>query len=321
MRERESVKKIFPLLAAALLCAVAAAHAAQLNKVAAVVNGQVITMVDLQKAALPELARARINPENPAQADAAREILGKVLDLMIMDILLGQEAARLKVNVASSEVDNELAKMMRARNFTKEQFEAQLAAQKISLSEIRKNMEKSLLRQKIMGMAVGRRVVVRPEEISAYYESHKNELYNREGLQWGFIVYHPQADGKSLAAKVKSGSLSFGETARKYSIAPNKDKGGIMGPVLWENINPDLETRLAALKPGETSDVFDIANEGMTFKAQVRLFRPGGGEEKPLTLEEATPRIDALLREPKARERFEEYAAGLKNKAIIDIRL
>jgi peptidyl-prolyl cis-trans isomerase SurA len=315
------VKKIFLLLPAALLYAAVSAHAAQLNKVAAVVNGQVITMVDLQKAALPELARARINPENPSQAAEAKKILGTVLDMMVMDILLGQEAKRLKVHISASEVDNELARMMQFRRLTKEQFEAQLAEQKIPLSEFRKNIEKSLLRQKIMGMAVGRRVVVRPEEIKAYYDSHKDSLYNREGLQWGFLVYHPQADGKNLAAKVKNGSLSFEDTARRYSIAPNKDKGGNMGPVPWGNLNPELETRLAALKPGEVSDAFDIKNNGMTFKAQVRLFRPGGGEEKALTLEEATPRIDAILREPKATERFEEYTSSLKNKAIIDIRL
>jgi peptidyl-prolyl cis-trans isomerase SurA len=315
------VKKIFLLLPAALLYAAVSAHAAQLNKVAAVVNGQVITMVDLQKAALPELARARINPENPSQAAEMKNILGKVLDMMIMDILLGQEAKRLNVHISASEVDNELARMMQARRLTKEQFEAQLAEQKILLSDLRKNMEKSLLRQKVMGMAVGRRIVVRPEEIKAYYDSHKDTLYNREGLQWGFLVYHPQADGKSLAAKVKNGSLSFEEAARKHSIAPNKDKGGTMGPVPWGNLNPELETHLAVLKPGETSDVFDIKNNGMTFKAQVRLFRPGGGAEKILTLEEATPRIDAILREPKAAERFEEYTSGLKNRAIIEKRL
>jgi peptidyl-prolyl cis-trans isomerase SurA len=315
------VKKNFLLLPAALLCIAVSAHAAQLNKVAAVVNGQVITMVDLQKAALPELARARINPGNPSQAAEAKNILGKVLDMMIMDILLGQEAKRLKVHISAGEVDNELARIMRARRLTKEQFEAQLAEQKIPLSELRKNMEKSLLRQKIMGMSVGRRVVVRPEEIKAYYDSHKDSLYDRQGLQWGFLVYHPRADGKSLAAKVKNGSLSFEEAARKYSIAPNKDKGGNMGPVPWGNLNPELETHLAALKPGEVSDVFDIKNNGMSFKSQVRLFRPGGGAEKILTLEEATPRIDAILREPKATERFEEYTSSLKNKAIIDIRL
>ena len=62
------MKKTFILLLAIWLCGVCGVRAAQLNKVAAVVNGQVITMFDLQKTALPELGRARLNPNNPAQA-------------------------------------------------------------------------------------------------------------------------------------------------------------------------------------------------------------------------------------------------------------
>ncbi|MDR3319911.1 MAG: SurA N-terminal domain-containing protein [Desulfovibrio sp.] len=314
-------KLFIMLLPTVLLCVAVSAQAAQPNKVAAVVNGQVITMVDLQKAAVPVMIRARINPDNPGQTTAAKEVMRKVLDMMVMDILFGQEAKRLKATIPDGDVDNELAKMMKASNLTKEQFEVQLAEQKISLSELRKKIQKSLLRQRIIGMAVGRRVVVRPEEIKAYYESHKENMYSREGLHWAFLVYHPKADGKTLATQVKSGSLPFAETARKYSIAPKKDKGGDMGPVQWGNLNPELESLLANLKPGKISDGFDIKENGMTFKAQVRLYRPDGDAEKLLTLEEATPQIDAILREPKAAERFEEYAAGLRSKAIIDIRL
>ena len=120
------------------------------------------------------------------------KVFRKVLDMMIMDILLGQEAKRLKISVSPSEVDNEIAKMMKARNLTKQQFEAQLAQQKISIDEIRQNFEKSLLRQKIMGMEVGRKVVVTPAEIKAYYEAHKDNLYDRGGLHMGVLVYAAQ---------------------------------------------------------------------------------------------------------------------------------
>ena len=86
------MKKTLVLLLAIWLCGICGAQAAQLNKVAAVVNGQVITMFDLQKAAMPELARARLNPNNPKQARDVEKVFRKVLDLMIMDILLGPEA-------------------------------------------------------------------------------------------------------------------------------------------------------------------------------------------------------------------------------------
>ncbi|MBD5627464.1 MAG: peptidylprolyl isomerase [Desulfovibrio sp.] len=315
------MRLLFPAFVIAILCILCgsfeSASAAQLNKVAAVVNGQVITMFDLQKEALPELARARLNPNDPAQAKAVDAVFRKVLDLMIMDILIAQEAKRLKVTVSEAEVDNELKRMMLARKLTKEQFEAQLKQQKIPLAGLRANIEKSLLRQKVMGMEVGRRVVVTPDEIKAYYEAHKDTMFDRNGLRMGLLVYHPKANPAAVAAQIKAGKLSFEEAAAKYSIAPNKDKGGDMGPVEWDRLNPEWEGRLSQMKPGDVTELFEIQGH----KAQVHLFRPGGGAETPLTLEQATPQIDAILRQPKAKGRFEDYSRQLREKAVIDIRL
>ena len=278
------MKKTLVLLLAIWLCGICGAQAAQLNKVAAVVNGQVITMFDLQKAAMPELARARLNPNNPKQARDVDKVFRKVLDMMIMDILLGQEAKRLKVSVSPAEVDNEIAKMMKARNLTRPQFEAQLAQQKISISEIRENFEKSLLRQKIMGMEVGRKVVVTPAEIKEYYEAHKDSLYERSGLHMGVLVYAPNVNARSIAAQIKSGKLTFKEAAAKYSIAPNRDKGGDMGPVEWDRLNPEWEGRLARMKPGDVTELFDLhgrtssgaAGSGQRTAASI-LLRNGSG--------------------------------------------
>lgn len=300
-----------------LVSASVAVHAAQVNKVAAVVNGQVITMFDLQRESAPEMARARINPNDPARAKDMDAILRKVLDAMIMDILVAQEAKRLKITVSKGEVDDELGRIMQARGLTRKQFEAQLAQQKLSVETLRKNMEKNILRQKVMGMEVGRRVVVTPQEIKDYYEAHKDELYNRDGLHMGLLVYSPKANAASIASQIKAGKLRFAEACAKYSIAPNRDKGGDQGPVEWDKLNPEWGARLGKMKPGEVTEVFTVQGH----KAQIHLFRPGGGAEKQLTLQEATPQIDSILRMPKARERFGDYSRQLRDKAVIDIRL
>ncbi|WP_260424663.1 MULTISPECIES: SurA N-terminal domain-containing protein [unclassified Desulfovibrio] len=312
-----AVKKASVLLLCLALLWPCAVQAAQLNKIAAVVNGQVITMFDLQKNALPELARARLSPDNPKQAKAVDAVLRKVLDVMVMDILIVQEAKRLKATVAPSEVDDEITRIMKGNNLTREQFEAQLARQKSSVAELRSGIEKNLLRQKVMSMEVGRRVVVTPDEIKAYYEAHKDTFYDRTGLHMGILVYSPKANAASVAAQIKSGSLGFAEAVSKYSVAPNRDKGGDMGPVEWERLNPEWEARLSKMKPGDVTEIFDLQGH----KAQVHLFRPGGGAARMLTFEEAKPQIDARLRQPKAMERFEDYSAQLRRKAVIDIRL
>ena len=311
------MKKILVMVLALWLCTPLASWAAQLNKVAAVVNGQVITMFDLQKMVLPEMARAGIRPDNKATSKQQDAIFRSVLDMMIMDILIAQEAKRLKVSVSPAEIDNELSMMMKAGNLTKQQFEAQLKQQKLSLAELRANIERNLLRQKIMGMEVARKVVVTAAEIEEYYNTHRESMIDRRGLHMGLLVYRPNVNAKALAAQIRSGKLSFAEATAKYSIAPNKDKGGDMGPVEWDRLNPEWSERLNTMKPGDVTEIFEIQGR----KAQVHLFRPGGGENRLLTLEEATPVIDGILRQPKARERFEDYTGQLRKKAVIDIRL
>lgn len=296
---------------------VSSAQAAQLNKVAAVVNGQVITMFDLQKEAIPDLARAKINPNDPSKAAEVNKIFRNVLDLMIMDILVSQEAKRLKATVSSSEIDNGLSRMMKERGLTKKQMEAQLAQQKMTVEMLRKNIEKNILRQKVMTMEVGRKIVVTPKEINDYYEKHKDTLYNREGLHMGLLVYAPNVNAANIASQIKTKKISFEEACAKYSIAPNKDKGGDAGLVEWDRLNPEWNTRLNNMRPGDVTELFNLQGH----KAQVHLFRPGGGEEKLMTLEEARPQIDAILRQPKAKGRFEEYSKQLRNKAVIDIRI
>lgn len=311
-----TVGKIAAFLLAFILC-VNCAFAAQLNKVAAVVNGQVITMFDLQKEAIPDLARQRINPNNPADAAKMDKILHKVLDLMIMDILVSQEAKRLKATVTSGEIDGELTRMMKERGITRKQMEAQLAQQKMSVEMLRKNIEKNIIRQKVMSLEVGRKIVVTPEEINEYYEKHKDSLFNRDGLHMGLLVYASNVNAASIAAQIKSGKLSFKDACAKYSIAPKKDQSGDTGAIDWNRLNPEWEGKLTKMKPGDVTDIFSLQGH----KAQVHLFRPGGGVEKPMTLEEARPQIDAILRQPKARGRFDEYSKQLRKKAVIDIRL
>lgn len=292
-------------------------YSAQMNKVAAVVNGQPITMFDLQKEAFPELARARINPGDPARAKETNEVLRKVLDAMIMDILVAQEAKRLKVNVTPSEIDNEVTRIMRENKLNKNQFEQELARRKMTMARLRDTIQKSITRQKVMSVEVGRRVVVTPEEIKKYYDAHKDTMFKREGLHMGVLVYAPNVNAADIAAKIKSGAMTFEEACAKYSIAPNKERGGDQGPVEWDRLNPEWDGRLNAMKPGDVTPLFNLQGR----KAQVHLFRPGGGDEQPLTLQQATPQIDSILRQPKAKGRFEDYSKQLRKKAVIDIRI
>ena len=305
------MKRIICFFVLWMLCMSTQVSAVQLGKIAAVVNGKVITMYDLQRAAALELRKS-----GARDAKTVDSVMRKVLDNMILDILVAQEAKRLKITISPSEVDARIAEIMKSSRLSKAQFEAELARDGLSVAELRKNIERQLLNQRVLGVEVGRRTVVTPEEVKQYYDEHKDTLYDRSGLHMGLLVYHPKAPAETVARQIASGELSFAAACAKYSIHPSREKGGDTGVVEWDKLNPEWAERLTKMKPGTVSSIFMTRG----FKTQIFLFRPGGGEYGLMTLKQATPYITDILRQPKSRNRFEDYAAQLKKKAVIDIR-
>lgn len=307
--------KSLALALLALGCA-AGAEAATVNKVAAVVNGQMISEYDVHNAARPEMLKAGVSSTAPAQKEQRDAIYKRVLDGMILDILLAQEAEKQKITVSESEVDTEIARVMRESKLPKEAFEKQLQKEGLTPAVLRERVRKTLLRQKIMGMMVARKVVVTPEEVRAYYESHKSEMHTPRVARIGLLVYHPQAPHKAFAQAIKDGKLSFEEACKRASIAPNREKGGEMEPVDMTRLNPEWRARLKGMKAGQVSGLFTLQGR----QAQIKLLaEPTGGE--PLDLKGATPMVENILRAPRMEARFKEYSEQLRKKAMIDIRM
>lgn len=311
-----NLKKWTVFVCAALLACAIQAQAATVNKVVAVVNGQMISLYDLESAAKPEMLRNGLNPTNPAQRAAVDQLLRRALDTMILDILLAQEAEKQKITVSGTEVDAEITKVMQQSRLPKAEFERQLSREGLTVASLRDRVQKTLLRQKLMGMMVGRKVVVTPEEVAAYYEQHKGQFFSNKVLRMALLVYPDNVDAQAQARKIKSGGTTFEQAVRQVSIGPNREGGGDVGPVPYDKLNPEWKARLAKLNPGEVSDIFNLEGK----KAQVKLLQaPKGGE--PQDLAAATPEIENILREPKLQERFVEYTEQLRKKAMIDIRM
>lgn len=303
------------ILAAALVLAALPAQAASLNKVAALVNGEMITMYDVQALATPEILKAGLDRSNPAHQAGIQRILRETLENMISDTLISQEAERMKVSVSDSEVDNELRKLQQRSQLTKEEFEKQALQQGISIDVMRDRLRKGILRHRLLGMMIARKVVVTREEIAKYYEEHKSQFVADRQVRLGLVIFPPSADVAALAKKVKSGELSFEKLAAENSIGPNPQQGGDIGNVRWNDLALDWRDRLADLKPGDTSEVFSL--EGR--KAMLKVFKRSDGTGQDL--DAVADEIEGILREPKLQERYVEYSQQLRNRAVVDIRM
>lgn len=75
------------------------------------------------------------------------------------------------------------------------------------------------------------------------------------------------------------------------------------------------KTAFRSSSRGMVSGLFEV-NNGL--KGQLKLLSMESGDGQ--TLEEATPQIERILREPKLQERFREYSEQLRKRAVVEIR-
>ena len=286
-----------------------------LNSIAAVVNGEMITSFDLQNEIAPELLRRGLNPRKQESSEQVKALSRMVLDVMINNIILTQEAERLHVGVSDSDIENEIRQFMEHNRLTPAEFQQQLHVQGLTEKAFRDKIRNNILRQRLLSTMVGRKVVVTKDEVAAYYAEHQDMFKSNQSVRFAVLMYPPEADAEKTAARIKSGALHFDKAVREFSVGPRREEGGDLGEMPWSSLDPVWRDRLAALAPGEVSDIF----EANGLKTQVKLVELIDGEGQ--SLDEAYEQIEASLREPKLKQRFEEYTSQLRKRAMIDIRL
>jgi peptidyl-prolyl cis-trans isomerase SurA len=122
-------------------------------------------------------------------------------------------------------------------------------------------------------------------------------------------------DAQKIYKQVQSGELSFEEAARQYSADRSASEGGRVAGVPVDRMPPEMIKLLNELQDGKMSPLMRTQGGFVVFR------RDGMNEAKPLSLQEATPRIEEILRAPLLEERFNEYIGQLRGRAVIDIRM
>jgi peptidyl-prolyl cis-trans isomerase SurA len=286
------------------------------NKAVAVVNGEMITQFDLELASTPAMRRERVNPRDPSAAGKMQEIMRATLETMITDILIVQEAERLKISATDADVQGELKQMVESTKMPEDELFRQLALQGMDKPSVLDRLRRRVLQQRLMANMVGRKVVVTKDEIAKYFEQHASDITTGGWVEFAVLVYSPQVKAADWAARMKAGKVSFEDAVRQVSVGPNRAEGGRLPKRPWDGVLPQLRTRLERLEPGQVSEVFTM--EGLD--AQIKLVAEEKGRQFT-TLEEAAPVIVERLRAVKTEERYKEYMAQLRAKALVEIRL
>ncbi|OCX52360.1 peptidylprolyl isomerase [Mucilaginibacter sp. PPCGB 2223] len=234
-----------------------------LDKIAAVVGGGIILQSDIESQYASYLAQG--NTPNPA-------IKCYVLQQLLTQKLLAQQAVIDSVTVNDDDVDNEVDRRMRAmiqRAGGQDRLEQFLGRPVIQYKdEIRPEQKEQMIAEK-MRQKITEKVNVTPYDVKRYYESiPKDSLpsYNKE-VEIGQISFVPKltaeekqfyrTKAEELLARVKKGE-DFGNLARLYSQDPGSaPDGGDLGFADRSGYVKEFAAMAFKLKAGEVSPVFE----------------------------------------------------------------
>jgi peptidyl-prolyl cis-trans isomerase SurA len=134
----------------------------EVDRVVAVVNGNVILDSEVARRVAPMAP----GPGKPPPAEARKQML----DTMIDELLLTQEASRVRIEVSDQDVTGAIQEIKKQNGLDDAGFEKALAAQGYTPELYREDVRQQILRLRAINVVIRPRVVVRDEELEAAYK-------------------------------------------------------------------------------------------------------------------------------------------------------
>ncbi len=322
---RSSMLKRFALILPGLFIALFSSQASSIfEEIVARVNSDVITKSEYDKN--HELIKQQL--QKNLKGDEYRQMVDKyekeILRNMIDEALLVQKANELSLT-ADTAIIKTLDDIRRDNNLPDlEALDKLMIQQGVDPVEFKENLKKNNLRDQVMGREVYSRLSVTGEEISKYYEEHKQEfdrpeqvaiseiLISTEGKDQALI---PSLEAKTQEAlkKARSGE-KFDELAKKYSDGPTAKDGGELGFFPRGKMMKELEDTAFKLRRGQVSDIIRTKFGFVIIRVDEKY---AAGIQK---LETVSEEIHRILAQQKAQPAIQEYMKKLRSQAFIEVK-
>ena len=306
----------------------ARAERVTLDRTVLVVNDEVLTQGELDEAMASYFVMAGRKPPAPSTPEF-KKVRRDVLDSIIKESLLSQEADTMGLTVNESEIDKQVSDQLegiRKRFNTRKEYDDALAKEGITEDELKTENKRKMLRQVKAERAMASKrddmkseTAVSDDQIRAkfkkrssdYDQIHFSVIFFRvpEGAQKGYGT-EVKKQAEDVLGQLKKGG-DFEALAKKYSEDPmSAEHGGDMGEMFRSDIDaidPALGAGLAKLGAEQLGVV-----EG---KQGVYVARVSS--KRKATFEEAMPAIRRSLQGNLQGDAMDAWIKQLKDKAYI----
>lgn len=313
---------------AAFLLLGASVQAATGDRIVAVVNGEIITLSELNRAFEPYEERldktfqGSERERNKVKEETRQTLLNRMVDNQLME----QESRKTGINVRNEDVEAAVQDIQRRRNLSPEEFRRTLDRDGMTLEGLRKDMRNHMMRMRLVQRDIKSRVVTTDEEIGEYYRRHRADYEGKEAVRvQQILLVPPRGADEAARAKVRAEIFQlrarivagepFEKLAAAFSQGPAAAEGGDIGFIEKGVILPEVEDAAFSLPVGQISPVIESS---VGFHLIMVTDRRGAGL-KPIEVvrEEIREKID----QEKIEKKFGEWMEELRKRSHVEIKL
>ncbi len=285
------------------------------------IDGTILTSerVELQlQALIPRTSFHRsVKPERMA------ELRAQALDLAIDEELQYQEAIRLRVAVSAAEVNAGLERERKAYS-SRAAFESARANAGVTLKELRANIRRTMLVQKVRKRAVLSRCAVTGAEARRFYRENPQRFVTPERLHVYVITVGvdpsstseqweaASARAEGLLRQIQDGA-NFEDVARRESTDESRSAGGDLGIVHRGRLTEEFENAVRDLRPGQMTPVIQTLR-GYHILRLSEILPP-----EPKTYQQVRRQLIRDLSDRRCEDRLEAWRKSLRAKVSIEI--
>ncbi|MGB7217208.1 MAG: peptidyl-prolyl cis-trans isomerase [Vicinamibacterales bacterium] len=317
----------------AVLAAAGVARAQVIEQILVKVNGEVFSKTDLEdRQAITLRQRGQAPDLKSASSDLQlRRLLDDMMPQLMVDaineMVIVQRGKELGYTLSDEQFKKVLDDIKKENKLdTEEQFQAALKNENLTLVDLRRNLERQMIYQRVQQTEVLGRVGVTDEEARKYYDSHLSEFTTPATVTLREILIAIPADarGTNVAAdeaakaraeqirsRVKAGE-DFEQLVGEASEAPSRASGGLVTGIRVSDLTGELRQIVEALKIGEVSDVLRTTRGYQLLKLEAST------PTEILSFEQARDRISDRVFTDKRKEELLKYMDKLRSQAIIE---
>ncbi len=294
---------VFAVLAVCVFFSAAACFAQE--KMIAVVNNDVITQKDYET--FLNFTRMQLSQEllGDKLESKIASIRKDLLQRLIEDKLLIQEAKRMKIQVGDARIKGRIGEIKNGYGSARE-FQTYLSSQGMTEADLQDKLRDQMLIYELIDSSIRSKILIKPGEITEFYTSNRDKFFAAEEREFKSVasdseeVLNKLADALAQNKNLEKAAEELQLTVNSFSASRGE-------------LKKEIEDAVFVLQQGEVSKPTKI--DGAFYVFMLTKITAGYQQELPQVRDE----ISKLLYDRRLQEGVVALLDKLKKKALIKI--